>query len=285
MRDKILNIIIWTFGIVILLLLSGFLYSLIRQALPSLMHFGFFDFYTTSTWDSQEGKENYGALSFITGSTLTAVLSLIIALPFSLSLLIFSSFYLRKQKTAHVINSLIDFATTVPSIIWGIWGFCTIRPILDALQIGYQGYGIICTAIVLAIMIIPFAASYSSVYIRNVPLQLKENAYALGATGKEVIWKINLPHAKKGIFSAHLLALGKALGETMIVTILIGNTNRLPTSIFDTSNTMTSILINQAGSSSDLKLSAIFAIALFLFIFTACINYLAIYLIPKRQWQ
>ena len=283
MRDKIFNIIGWIFGSTSLLLLAGFLYSLLSRALPALNYFGFLDFYTSSVWDSQEGMENYGALSFISGSVLTALFALIIAIPFSLSLLIFSSFYVRKRKTVKFINSLIDLATTMPSIIWGIWGFYTIRPILDALHVGNQGYGIICTAIVLAIMIIPFAASYSSVYIKNIPLQLKENAYALGATGREVIWRINLPYAKKGIFSAHLLALGKALSETMIVAILIGNTNKIPTSLSDTSNTVTGILINQAGSSGDLKLSALFAIALFLFIFTACINSLAMYFIPKNQ--
>jgi phosphate ABC transporter, permease protein PstC len=283
MRDKIFNIIGWIFGLTSLLLLAGFLCSLLNQALPALNYFGFFEFYGTSVWDSREEMENYGALSFIFGSILTALLALIIAIPFSLSLLIFSSFYVRKRKAVKFVNSLIDFATIVPSIIWGIWGFYTVRPILDALHIGNQGYSIICTAIVLAIMIIPFAASYSSVYIKNIPLQLKENAYALGATGREVIWKINLPYTKKGIFSAHLLALGKALGETMIVAILIGNTNKMPTSLSDTGNTVTSMLINQAESSGDLKLSALFAIALFLFVFTACINSLAMYLNPQNQ--
>jgi len=265
-----------------MVLLLVVLYSLVKESLPAFTRFGFFDFYSSSVWDSQEGKENYGALSFIVGSILTAVLALIIAIPFSISLTVINEAYIRGCNLEKVTNSLADFATTIPTVIWGLWGFYTIRPILNAMHIGNQGYGIVCAAVVLAIMIVPFAASYSTVYIKSVPQQLKENAYALGATGTEVIWKINLPYARKGIVSAHLLALGKAFGETMIVAILIGNSNRIPTDLSDTGNTITSLLLNQVGSAGNLKLSALFAIALLLFVFTACINTLARYLIPKR---
>ena len=280
MRNKLFNILLWISGIVILLLVAGILYSLISQSLPALKHFGLLNFFSSSTWDSQEGKENYGALSFIIGSVSIASLALLIALPFSLSLAFFQS-YTKGRKIEKLSNTIIDFSAAVPSIIWGIWGFASLRPILDSLQIGDQGYGIICTAMVLAIMITPFAASYSALHIKNVPPQLKESAYALGATKSDIIWKVNLPYAKRGIVSAHLAALGKAFGETIIATILIGNANHIPTSLSDTGNAMTSILITQGGSASDLKLSALFAIALFLFIFTACINTLAKYLIRK----
>jgi len=283
MGNKLFNWLLWIIGLAGIVLLLGFLYSLLKESLPALSHFGFFNFYSSSAWNSQEGNENYGALSFIVGSVLTAGLALIIALPFSLSLAVINEAHIKGHNLEKFTNALADFATTIPAVVWGIWGFYTIRPILNALHVGNQGYGIICAAIVLAIMIIPFAASYSTVYIKNIPGQLKENAYALGATGTEVIWKINLPYAGKGIVSAHLLALGKAFGETMIVSILIGNTNRMPTGLFDTGSTLTSILVDQAGTASDLKLSSLFAVALFLFVFSACINTLARYLIPKYQ--
>ena len=281
MENKLYNWLLWIIGLTGIVLLLGFLYSLLKESLPALNHFGFFNFYSSSVWDSQEGNESYGALSFIVGSVLTAGLALIIALPFSLSLAVINEAHIRGRNLEKFTNTLADFATTVPAVVWGIWGFYTIRPILSALHIGNEGYGIICSATVLAIMIIPFAASYSTVYIKNIPSQLKENAYALGATGTEVVRKINLPYAGKGIVSAHLLALGKAFGETMIVAILIGNTNRMPSGLFDTESTLTSILVDQAGTASDLKLSSLFAVALFLFVFSTCINILAKYLIPK----
>ena len=267
----------------ILLLVIGILSTLIIQSIPSLKQFGLIGFYFSSVWDSREGMENYGALTFIAGSVLTAFLALLIALPFSMSLVIFNEAYVQGKGFEKPMNIIIDIATTIPSIIWGVWGFHVVRPLLSALNIGNQGYGILCTSIVLALMIIPYAASYATIFIRNIPIQLKENAYSLGATGMEVIWKVNLPYAGKGIISSHLLALGRAFGEAIVVVILIGNSYIFPSGLFDTGNTMSSILINQGGSASDLQLSAIFAIALFLFLLTAGINILAKYLISKTS--
>ncbi len=138
-----------------------------------------------------------------------------------------------------------------------------------------QGFGVLLASIVLAIMIIPYASSLSTEFISMVPNDLKEAAYSLGATNMEVIRSVSLPSAGSGIFASYILALGRALGETMAVTMLIGNTNNIPQSISDTGNTMASIIANQFGEASGLKLSSLMALGLLLFLITASINFVA----------
>lgn len=281
MRDKLFNIIYWLSGFVILFLVIGFLLTLTKQSIPALSEFGVFNFYTSSAWDPGEGRENFGALPFIAGSVTTAFLAILFALPFTFALIAINESYVRERKIEKIINVLIEFTTTIPAVVWGIWGFYILRPLLASVNIGSQGYGILCASLVLAIMIIPYAASYSILFVRKIPQKIRENAYTLGATESDIVWKINFPFARKGILSAHLIAWGKALGEAMIATILIGNANQVPSGWSDTGNTMTSIIINQIGSVSNLKLSALFAIALLLFLFTAGVNAFAKRLIQK----
>ena len=271
MRDKLFNILLWISGLSILAITIGLGFSLVLQSIPAISQFGFFDFFTSSTWDPREDKESFGALPFIAGSLLTALLALIIATPFSLAVITLTN-YITKKRFVKMIDRIIDAASTIPPIVWGIWGYYTIRPTLDYLNIGDKGFGIICTSIVLAIMIIPFTVSYSSIYIRKIPNHFIEGAYALGATRTEVTWKIKYPYVWKSLVSAHILGFSKALGETMIAVILIGNSNMIPSGLSDTGNTMTSILLTQSTTGSTLKQSALFAIALALFAITACIN-------------
>ncbi len=141
-----------------------------------------------------------------------------------------------------------------------------------------QGFGVLLSSIILAIMIIPYASSLSTEFISMVPNELKEAAYSLGATNLEVIRTVSLPVAGSGIFASYILAFGRALGETMAVTMLIGNTNNIPQSISDTGNTMASIIANQFGEADGLKLSSLMAIGLLLFLITASINFIAKYI-------
>ena len=143
------------------------------------------------------------------------------------------------------------------------------------LGINSQGFGIFTASVVLAIMIIPYASSLSGEFLSMVPNNLKEGAYSMGATRLEVIQHISLPTAGSGIVAAYILALGRALGETMAVTMLIGNTNHVPKGLADTGNTMASIIANQFGEADGLKLSALIAIGLLLFLITAIINFIA----------
>ena len=151
------------------------------------------------------------------------------------------------------------------------------------LNISPQGSGILTASFVLAIMIVPYAASLSAEFIKMVPADLKEGAYSMGATRAEVIRRVVFPMAGSGIFSSYILAIGRALGETMTVTMLIGNTNQIPTSLTTTGNTMASIIANQFGEADGLKLSALIAIGLILFLITAFINLIGKILIRRAQ--
>ena len=209
---------------------------------------------------------------------MTSILALLFCIPFSLSVALFNGEYFRNKKVSTIVSSVVDLLAGIPSIVYGLWGFYTLRPILIDMGVSDQGFGILLSSIVLAIMIIPYASSLSAEFIAMVPNDLKEGAYSLGATNLEVITSINLPVAGSGIFASYVLAFGRALGETMAVTMLIGNTNNIPTGISDTGNSMASIIANQFGESSGLKLSSLMAIGLLLFLITACINFVAKYI-------
>ena len=189
--------------------------------------------------------------------------------------------FFQGKKIATFISSIIDLLAGIPSIVYGLWGFYTFRPIIIEMGVNSQGFGVLTSSIILAIMIIPYASSLSGEFISMVPNELKEAAYSLGATRYEVIRTVTFPSAGSGVFASYILALGRALGETMAVTMLIGNTNNLPTSLADTGNTMASIIANQFGEADGLKLSSLIAIGLLLFLITAIINLVAKLIIKK----
>lgn len=274
MKDLIFKRLLLICSFLILLICAGMVYSLVSGAIPAFQHFGIFNFITSSEWNPHPEREAYGALSFITGTLMTAFLSLLLCIPFSLPVALFTGEYFKGKKISVVISSVIDLLAGIPSIVFGLWGFYTLRPIVTELGLSSQGFGILTSSVVLAIMIIPYAASLSSEFISMVPKELKEAAYSLGATRLDVIRSVVFPTSGSGVFASYILALGRALGETMAVTMLIGNTNNIPTSLTDTGNTMASVIANQFGEADGLKLSSLIAIGLLLFIITALINLL-----------
>lgn len=262
---------------------GGVVYALVTDAYDAFQHFGFFNFLTSSEWSYTEGAERYGALPFITGTLMTTLLALIFCIPFSLPVALFVGEYFKGTKVAAVLSTVTDLLAGIPSIIYGLWGFYTLRPLIMALNISPQGSGILTASLVLAIMIVPYAASLSAEFIKMVPNDLKEGAYSLGATRAEVIRKVVFPVAGSGIFSSYILAIGRALGETMTVTMLIGNTNNIPDSITSTGNSMASIIANQFGEADDLRLSSLIAIGLVLFLITAIINMIGKLMIKRAR--
>ena len=272
MNDKLYKVLLFVAALVMPLVCGGVIYALVTDAYDAFEHFGFFKFLTSKDWSYTEGAEQYGALPFITGTLMTTLLALIFCIPFSLTVALFVGEYFKGTKIASVLSTVTDLLAGIPSIIYGLWGFYTLRPIIMALDISPQGSGILTASLVLAIMIVPYAASLSTEFIKMVPNDLKEGAYSLGATRAEVIRKVVFPVAGSGIFSSYILAIGRALGETMTVTMLIGNTNNIPDSITSTGNSMASIIANQFGEASDLRFSSLIAIGLVLFLITAIIN-------------
>ena len=283
MQDKIFRVLLILSADVIPIIGGGIVYSLTADASGAFEHFGFWNFIFSDDWVTTAGKESYGALPFITGTLLTTILALLMCIPFSLPVALFTGEYFRGKKIAAVLGTVTDLLAGIPSIIYGLWGFYVLRNVFMHLNLSPQGSGILTAAFVLAIMIVPYAASLSSEFIKMVPSDLKEGAYAMGATRAEVIRRVVFPMAGSGIFSAYILAIGRALGETMTVTMLIGNTNQMPETLRTTGNTMASIIANQFGEADGLKLSSLIAIGLLLFLITAVINMIGKILIRKAR--
>lgn len=283
MNDKIYNLLLLLAALVVPLVCGGIVYALVTDATEAFNHFGFLNFLTSSEWRYTEGAETYGALPFVVGTLLTTLLALLFCIPFSLPVALFVGEYFRGTKLAAVLSTVTDLLAGIPSIIYGLWGFYTLRPVIMALDISPQGSGVLTASMVLAIMIIPYAASLSAEFIKMVPNDLKEGAYSLGATRAEVIRRIVFPFAGSGIFSAYILAIGRALGETMTVTMLIGNTNNIPASLTATGNSMASIIANQFGEADGLRLSSLIAIGLLLFLITALINMVGKIMIKRAR--
>jgi phosphate transport system permease protein len=278
--EKITKNILFAISLIILIISAGMVLSLIGGAIPAFREYGL-KFIISPEWNPTEGRESYGALPFIAGTLITSILALIICLPMSFSTSLFIAEYYRKTKVASILGSMVDLLAGIPSIVYGLWGFYVLRPVIISLGLSDQGFGVFTSALILAIMIIPYATSLSNEIISMVPNELKEAAYSLGATRLEVIFTVIIPNARSGIVASYILALGRALGETMAVTMLIGNTNVIPRSLFGTGNTMASIIANQFGEAQGLKLSSLIAIGLLLFAITAIVNAIGKFMIKK----
>lgn len=280
--DKITRGVLLLSSAIVLLIAGGMVFSLVSGAIPALRNFGA-GFVWSGTWNPTEGNEEYGALPFIAGTLITSVTALLISLPLSFSASLFLGEYYKGTRVAGITGMMVDLLAGIPSIVYGLWGFYALRPVLISLGLPNQGFGIFTASIILAIMIIPYATSISSEIIRMVPNELKEAAYSLGATRSEVIFNVIVPSARSGIVAGYILAFGRALGETMAVTMLIGNASRIPDSFFGTGNTMASVIANQFGEADGLKLSALIAIGLLLFVITGLINATGKFIIKRMS--
>ena len=272
------------FALLTLLTLAGIIISLFVTAWPSIQKFGF-AFLWTSEWNPP--KENFGALIPIYGTIVTSIIALVIAVPVSFGIALFltelSPGWLRRP-----LGLAIELLAGIPSIVYGMWGLLVFSPIFAQAQpllkatlgnvplIGklFQGpalgIGILCAGVILAIMVIPFVASVMRDVFDVTPPMLKESAYALGSTTWEVVWNVVLPYTKVGVIGGIMLGLGRALGETMAVTFVIGNTNFLNSaSLFDPGNSITSALANEfAEAGQGLHTAALIELGLILFLIT-----------------
>ncbi len=271
-----------TSGCVIVLLLGGMFLSLLGEAFPAIKHNGF-NFVTSTVWNPR--SESYGAFSFIVGTILTSFIALVLSVPFALAISILLCEYLPEYQNGKIIGVFLRNATDllagVPSVIYGFWGLFFISPIVryfeELLDLPAYGVSILAASIVLAIMILPYSASIGREVIAMVPEELKEAAYALGTTKYETIRRVTLRHSASGIVAGVILALGRAIGETMAVTMLIGNSNILPVNIFrlifSPGNTMASVIANEfAEATGKLYLSSLIEIGVVLFVLSFVLN-------------
>lgn len=261
-------------ALAMLILAIGIFITLVAESIPSLKFLGVKYLWGT-TWDPV--SNNYGALPFLLGTLLTSVLALIISVPFSYAIAIYLGEYNTQGWLSGLLKNIVELVAAVPSVIYGFWALVVIVPIVRNIEtklgVPPYGVGIFSASLILAIMIIPYAASLGRELIRLVPSSLKEAAYSLGATRYEVLRDVVLPYTRSGLLAGLLLSFGRALGETMAVTMVIGNTSILPHSIFSPGNTMASVIANEfTEADRTVYLSALIELGLVLFIVTVIIN-------------
>jgi len=259
----------------------------------SIARFGF-SFLGGRVWDPVH--EIFGALPFLYGTILTSILALLFGLPISLGVAIFLSEKAKGQTTLkYVIGTLVELLAAVPSVIYGLWGLFFLSPLLrqyveDPLHayLGFVplfsgtpfGLDFFTAGVILATMIIPTVSAVSRDILNAVPNSQREAMYSLGATNWEVIRRTVLPYARSGIFGATILGLGRAVGETMAVTMVIGNTPRITASLFSGGYTLSAVIANEfTEASTPLYLSALVEIGLVLFIVALTINVFARFLV------
>jgi len=270
-------------GIILIIILLSIFITLTVSSVPAIKHLGI-RFLYGNAWNPV--TDDYGALPFLLGTLLTSFLALLISTPFALSTAIFLGEYYPKGLVSNVFKNIIELLASIPSVIYGFWGMVILVPVIrdieTKLHVLPYGVGILTSSIVLAIMVMPYAVSLSRQVITMVPRTLIEGAYALGATRFEVIRRIIIPYTRSGLFAAILLALGRALGETMAVTMLIGNSHDLPKSIFSPGNTMASVIANEfTEATGTVYLSVLIEMGLLLFVLTTLINILGRQIIKR----
>ncbi len=274
-------------ALVVLVLVLGIMLTLIIESIPSIKSLGL-KYLWGRTWDPV--NDVYGALPFLLGTLLTSFLALIISIPFSFAIAIYLGEYKPTGWLSNFLKNTVEMIAAVPSVIYGFWGLLVLVPLVRDMEtkmgILPYGIGIFTSSLVLAIMIIPYSASLGREMIRMVPSNLKEGAYSLGATRYEVIRSIVLPYTKSGLFAGVLLSLGRALGETMAVTMVIGNTSAIGNTfkdiIFGPGNTMASVIANEfTEADHTLYFSALVELGLMLFVVTVIINMIGKRIIKK----
>ena len=284
LRERVFRGATLAAAILVLTLLGGVVFTLLKGAWPAFAHFGF-HFLTSEVWNPVTDK--YGALAPVYGTLVTSFIAMLFALPISLGIAIFLT-ELAPSWLKRPVGVAIELLAAVPSIIFGIWGLFVLSPVLQRhvqpvliewlgplpvigklFQGPPYGIGILTASIVLAIMVIPFISAVMRDVFETVPDVLKESAYGLGATTWEVIWKVVIPHTRTGMVGGIMLGLGRALGETMAVTFVIGNSHRIATSLLAPGTTISAAIANEFTEAvGDLYTSSLIALGALLYLIT-----------------
>jgi len=296
--DKFFKGLVIGASVYTLIMVALVFFALAEGSIPIFQEEGF-NFIIGTDWNAVEGRESFGALPYIIGTLVSSTIAMAIAVPISIGIAIFIT-EMMKNKLGTILSFIVELLAAVPSIIYGLWGLFVFRfwirdyveePLHNTLgdfslfaQAPF-GLDVFTAGIILAIMIIPIITAVSREVIKAIPHSQKEAAYALGATRWEMVKTAILPSSKTGLMGATFLGLGRAIGETMLVTLVIGNAIGLaaiPTSLFSQSQTLSSIIANEFNeASNDLHLSALIGLGLVLFVITIFINVAAIYIISK----
>jgi phosphate transport system permease protein len=299
--DRMLHAMTLGSAVLVLIVLGGVFVSLVQGSWLALSTFGF-SFLTTETWNP--ATEVVGAAAPIYGTLLTSAIALAIAVPVGLGISVFLT-ELCPAWLARPIAIAIELLAGIPSIIYGIWGLFVLAPFLQRtfqpFMIGVfhhvpvlsslfagppYGIGVFTAAIILAIMVLPFISSVTRDVFETVPPVLKEAAYGLGCTTWEVVRRVVIPHTRAGVIGAVMLALGRALGETMAVTFVIGNAHRIAASILAPGTTISATIANEfTEATGDLYTSSLIALGLILFVVTFIVLAAARWMLHRMEKQ
>ena len=297
-QDALFHRVTQLFSLVVLVALLGIIISLFVNALPTFSKFGF-KFLWYVEWDIIKGE--FGAAISIVGTILSAGIAMILAVPLAFGIAVFLTetcpVWLRRP-----LGTAVELLAAVPSIIYGMFGLFVFAPVFsEFMQVPLQsvlngmpivgwlfggatnGLGIMAAGIILAFMVLPFVAAVMRDVFEITPVILRESAYGLGCTTWEVVRKVVLPYTQKGVIGGVMLGLGRALGETMAVTFVIGNANRLPTSLFSPGTSIASVLANEFGEAEGLHFNTLFALGFLLFCITFIVLSIAKWLINRTE--
>lgn len=263
----------------VLIILVAVFVVLYTNAKPAIDAFGV-SFFTSDNW--APNMEAFGALPSIYGTVVSTAIAIVIATPVAIGIAIFLS-EIAPSQVKSVTGTLIELLAAIPSVIYGMWGLFYFAPIMRQFTDG-SGLGLVTGGIILAIMIVPFTASISRDSMNTTPDILKESAYALGATKWDVIKDVVIPYAKIGVIGSVILSLGRALGETMAVTFVVGNSQNIPSSLFDPATSIPVTLANEFSEADGaLYFSSLYLLALVLFAVSFIIIATAKFFFLKRQ--
>ena len=297
--DFLFKYLTQSFALIVLFALLGIILSLIINAYPALNKFGF-GFFTRIEWDIIQGE--FGGLIAIYGTVVTSVIALVIAIPLSFGIAVFLT-EICPEGLRRPLGTAVEILAAVPSIIYGMFGLFIFAPLFAdyvqpflAATLGkvpglgflfagaFNGIGILCAGLILAMMILPFIASVMRDVFEIVPPVLKESAYGIGCTTWEVVTRIVLPYTKTGVIGGIMLGFGRALGETMAVTFVIGNAHKLSGSLFAPGNSIASTLANEFGEAEiGAHYSSLFALGLALFIISFIVLALAKFMLMRME--
>lgn len=297
--DALFRVLTLAAAVAVLFLLGGVMISLLAGAAPALRHYGF-AFLWTQAWNPV--TEKFGALAPVYGTLVTSAIAMVVAVPIGIGIATFLT-ELCPPLLRRPIGIAIELLAGIPSIIYGIWGLFVLAPILQrtvqpwlialfadvpglsSLFAGPPyGIGILTAALILAIMILPFITSITRDVFETVPPMLKESAYGLGCTTREVMWRVVLPYARVGVTGGVMLGLGRALGETMAVTFVIGNAPRIAASILAPGTTISAAIANEFTEAvGDLYTSSLIALGFILFLITFAVLAAARYMLLRLE--
>jgi len=299
--DDLFRILTRSAALAVLVILGGVIVSLIIGSIPALKAFGL-EFPFSQSWNPV--TEKFGALAPVYGTLVTSAIAMLIGIPVAFGVALFIT-ELCPNWLKRPLSTMIELLAAIPSIIYGIWGLFVLAPFvqehIEPALIGTLGaipgigmlfegpplgIGVLTAGFILAIMVLPFISSVMRDVFETVPTVLRESTYALGATTTEVVWRVVLPYTRVGVFGGILLGLGRALGETMAVTFVIGNSHHIHASILQPGTTISAALANEFTEAvGDLYLSSLIALGLILFVITFIVLALAKLLLIRLERQ